>query len=137
MAALAVDEIIGIVGDIAAAVAPSVMVGMGRGDAASLSADEKKAKVKAMREELAKPENLPRLLGVLEARLAATGTGYFVGGAPTVADCAVLGRITRRFTNGSLDYFPTTLIAEASGGGAWRRRAIDRPSRRGWHRRCR
>ena len=108
--ALEVDEVVDFCVDVAQSLAPSVLVGMGRGDAAKLSPKQRAAKVKTMREDLCKPENLPKLLGCLEAKLAKTGTGYFVGSSPTIADCAVLGRVSRRLSSGILDHIPKAIV---------------------------
>eukprot|EP00303_Exanthemachrysis_gayraliae_P017107 CAMPEP_0206029990 /NCGR_PEP_ID=MMETSP1464-20131121/47290_1 /ASSEMBLY_ACC=CAM_ASM_001124 /TAXON_ID=119497 /ORGANISM="Exanthemachrysis gayraliae, Strain RCC1523" /LENGTH=260 /DNA_ID=CAMNT_0053404089 /DNA_START=21 /DNA_END=803 /DNA_ORIENTATION=+ len=93
--ALAVDEVLGVSEDLAAAMlAPRAMEPAFKQVSASVAAKQKAALLSSINEDA-----LPRYFGVLEKLLEANGTGWFVGAAPTVADVAV-ATVVRIFTTG-------------------------------------
>jgi len=94
LAALRVDMWLGAVGDIEAAIRPSMF---------EKDADRKAA----MRKTLAE-ETLPRWLGILNKRLEATGDGHLAGGALTIADLKLFV-VLDNLKSGILDGVPATV----------------------------
>mmetsp|Transcript_44354 Transcript_44354/g.118353 ORF Transcript_44354/g.118353 Transcript_44354/m.118353 type:complete len:221 (+) Transcript_44354:65-727(+) len=108
--ALEVDEVIGLDEDLMRSMGPSFTIArapQALGHAADLPEEDRKALQVKLRAALAADE-IPRFLGYFEAKLAKTGTGYFVGTKPTIADCVVLATL-RALKSGWLDGIPTTL----------------------------
>lgn len=95
--ALHVDEVIGFHDDLWGMIRPSILVMRDP----KLSKKEATRRQMEMRKELA-DEKLPAMLGHYEKMLASSGTGYFVGSTPTVADMAVFAQL-RTLQAGFLD----------------------------------
>ncbi|EKX44006.1 hypothetical protein GUITHDRAFT_153127 [Guillardia theta CCMP2712] len=109
--ALKVDEIVGLQGDMARAIAPSIYVGMRPhvyGYAEDLPEAERKAIQGRLRETLLK-DDIPRFLGYFEEKLVQNGTGFFVGDCVTIADCVMLPQL-RQLKSGRLDGIPTDIV---------------------------
>merc|ERR1712050_111327 len=72
--------------------------------------DKRKEIQMALRAKLiAEDGDLPKKLGHFEAMLKKSGTGWFVGPSPTIADCQVIGRC-RHLSKGVLDGIPATIL---------------------------
>jgi len=111
--ALKVDEIIGLQEDLSAKIGVTIYIGM-RPDAygypSDWAADEKAATQKKLRERMCLADgDLMTMLNMFEGKLQKSGTGFFVGDMPTVADCAFLP-ICRQLRSGRLDHLPTTIL---------------------------
>eukprot|EP00802_Teleaulax_amphioxeia_P022288 Tamp_22720.p1 GENE.Tamp_22720~~Tamp_22720.p1 ORF type:complete len:247 (-),score=75.01 Tamp_22720:312-1052(-) len=111
--AIKVDEIIGLQEDMSAKLGVTIYVGM-RPEAYGYPADwpdeEKKACQKKLREKMCEEDgDLCTILKMFEGKLAASGTGYFVGDCPTIADCAFLP-VVRQLRSGRLDHISPSIV---------------------------
>lgn len=110
---LKVDEVIGLVDDMATTLAPSLYVGMRPdvyGYPADMPQDEKKSIQQALRAKITAVDGqLTRQLGYLDAMLAENGSGFFVGTTASIADCAALAQL-RALKSGRLDGISADLV---------------------------
>merc|ERR1712139_496715 len=70
---------------------------------------EEKTKIQSGLRAKLTAETLPTMLGYMDAMLAKSGTGWFAGDKPTIADCQVIPRL-RHLKKGVLDGIPTTIF---------------------------
>ena len=122
-----IDEMIGLVGDLQAAVRPSMLVGRDP----SLTKEQKAAKTKELREAFCNTE-LPKFLGHFERKLKAEGSGFLVGRMPTIADCTLLVTL-RWLTRGILDHVPVTCLAAYPEVSAFKARMEGLPRIKSWY----
>ena len=106
-----VDEMIGLVDDLAKAWMPGLYMGMRPstfGYPEDWPEEQKKAKVKEMREKfVSDPTLLPQYLKYFSARLAKTP--FLCGEKPTIADLRLLPQL-RYFQKGTADFVPKTVL---------------------------
>jgi len=111
--AMKVDEIVGLQEDMSAKIGVTIYVGM-RPETYGYPKDwpdeEKKATQKKLRERMVGEDgDLCQMLGMVESKLKQSGTGFFVGASPTIADCAFLP-VCRQLRSGRLDHLPTDVL---------------------------
>jgi glutathione S-transferase len=108
---LAIEEALGLAGDLQREWRPPVGIALdctAYGYPAEFKGTpEHAAVVRSMREQfVAGP--LPRYMGFLERRLAASG-GFLVGAAPTIADCELVP-VLNRLASGGVDHVPASCL---------------------------
>eukprot|EP00286_Rhodomonas_abbreviata_P025250 CAMPEP_0181292902 /NCGR_PEP_ID=MMETSP1101-20121128/2767_1 /TAXON_ID=46948 /ORGANISM="Rhodomonas abbreviata, Strain Caron Lab Isolate" /LENGTH=255 /DNA_ID=CAMNT_0023397429 /DNA_START=86 /DNA_END=853 /DNA_ORIENTATION=- len=111
--AMKVDEVIGLSEDLQIQMTPSMYINMKPemyGHPADLSDSDRKSKQAFMRAALQGPDGaLTRFLGYFEELLEKTGSGFFVGEKPTIADCQVFAQV-RSIVSGRLDGIPKSIL---------------------------
>lgn len=111
--AMAIDEIIGLVGDFGRSWAPNLYIGMNPAQygypADFKGTDEHAAKTKEMREQWIADGNLAKFVGFFEQKIDANGGSFLVGASPTIADCMLVPEL-RKFKAGHIDHVPTTCL---------------------------
>jgi len=113
MQAVKVDEIVGLQEDLSAKIGVTIYVGMRPetyGYPTDMPQEEKSALQKKLRDPMCAADgDLCKMLKMVEDKLAKTGTGYFVGDKPTIADCAFLP-VCRQLRSGRMDFIPTDIL---------------------------
>jgi len=111
--ALKVDEIIGLQEDLSAKLGTTIYLSMRPaefGYPADWPEEEKKSTIQKLREKMCEDDGtLCSMLKMFEGKLSASGTGFFVGESPTIADCAFLP-VVRQLRSGRLDYIPKNIV---------------------------
>jgi len=108
-----VDEIVGLQEDMSAKIGVTIYLGMrpeNYGYPTDMPQEEKSALQKKLREPMCAADgDLCKMLKMVEDKLAKTGTGYFVGDKPTIADCAFLP-VCRQLRSGKMDFIPRDIL---------------------------
>lgn len=127
MAAIRVDEVLGLSDDLQNALRASIQIM----HVEQLSASERAKAQKALRHDAAQ-KKIPAVLKGLEDMLEANGTGWFVGSKPTIADVTVLAQL-RWLKRGILDGIPPTCVDSYPLLSAFFERASAVPEIRAWY----
>jgi len=110
--ALEVDEALGLVDDFIKAWSPSIYIAMKPNifgyPESFKGTDGNQAVTKAMREDFV-ANDLPRFLNYFTAKIEAAGGAFICGPNPTIADCMLVPEL-RKFTQGYMDFVPTTSL---------------------------
>jgi len=113
MQAMKVDEIIGLQEDMSAKLGVTIYVGMrpeNYGYPADMPQEEKTAMQKKLREPMCADDgDLCKMLKMADDKLGKSGTGFFVGDTPTIADCAFFP-VCRQLRSGRLDFIPKDIL---------------------------
>merc|ERR1712232_8196 len=118
--------------DMAKAWSPSLYIGMRPANLGHEFAndDDKKAKVKAMREKFV-AEDLPKFMGFYTKFLNQSGA-FFCGSTPTIADLAILPQL-RYFKKGVADHVPADVLDAYPVVNAWMDRMHELPQIKAWY----
>merc|ERR1712166_1159533 len=131
MELLKIEEVIGLEEDLGRAVMPSMYIGMRPamyGYPEDLEAEKKTEIQLALRAKLmAEDGDIPRMLGYLDAMLKKSGTGWFVGDKPGIADCQVYCRL-RHLSKGILDGIPKDCFAKNENVNSFFQKFSDLPN---------
>eukprot|EP00747_Dinoflagellata_sp_TGD_P199776 gnl/TRDRNA2_/TRDRNA2_73085_c0_seq1.p2 gnl/TRDRNA2_/TRDRNA2_73085_c0~~gnl/TRDRNA2_/TRDRNA2_73085_c0_seq1.p2 ORF type:complete len:175 (+),score=33.19 gnl/TRDRNA2_/TRDRNA2_73085_c0_seq1:46-525(+) len=138
-AALCIDELLGLSGDLQRAFTPSLYMGMAPSTYGYpqdfAKTDEGQSKIKEMRENFV-AKDLPKWLGFLSTWLETKGggheAGFMCGAQPTIADCALVPQL-RAFTFGFIDHFPTTSLDTHPEINAYIARFLALPKVKAWY----
>eukprot|EP00404_Azadinium_spinosum_P004463 CAMPEP_0180462302 /NCGR_PEP_ID=MMETSP1036_2-20121128/24333_1 /TAXON_ID=632150 /ORGANISM="Azadinium spinosum, Strain 3D9" /LENGTH=222 /DNA_ID=CAMNT_0022469067 /DNA_START=68 /DNA_END=736 /DNA_ORIENTATION=+ len=128
-----IEEVLALSDDLARAWSPNMYIGMRPENLGHKfeNDDDKKAKVKEMREKFA-AEDLPKFLTFFTKIIEKNGGAFFCGPQVTIADLQILPQL-RYFQKGVADFVPPTALDSHPVVCQWIQRMMELPKIKAWY----